>query len=73
MSHSGIPACPTCGERLSALRLSYKEIRLQNMEKSDKEKMNILAKFQTKHVVSACCIPHLQQCVELNEILIRKS
>ena len=71
MSHSGIPACPTCGERLSGFRLAYRNLREANMEVPDEEKMKLSLAFRTDNVISLCCIPHLQQCVELNEILTR--
>ena len=71
MSHSGIPACPTCGERLSGFRLAYRKLREENMDVSEEEKMKLSMTFRNENKISLCCIPHLQQCVELNEILTR--
>ena len=71
MSHDGIPACPTCGERLSGLRLLFKQMRSLTMEESDDKKLKVVNEFRSEHILSNCCMPHLTQCVDLNEVLIR--
>lgn len=73
MSHSGIPACPTCGERLSGLRYELKKQMKLSVTLKEDDRKQLVVDFRKEHEISECCMLHLTQCVELNEIMIRKN